>query len=75
MRRYDEVEQDNVSIQNQEAIIKDFVKTQFPGSSLTFFENHDCTASFSKNSIPIKQKFSFLPQCSAFQIKPYHTSA
>ena len=34
----DELDRDNVSIENQKAIIEDFVKTQFPGSSLTFFE-------------------------------------
>ena len=33
----DELDRDNVSIENQKAIIEDFVKTQFPGSSLTFF--------------------------------------
>ena len=32
----DELDRDNVSIENQKAIIEDFVKTQFPGSSLTF---------------------------------------
>ena len=37
----DEIDRDNVSIENQKAIIEDFVKTQFPGSSLTFFEDRD----------------------------------
>lgn len=37
----DELDRDNVSIENQKAIIEDFVKTQFPGSSLTFFEDRD----------------------------------
>ena len=37
----DEQEQKNISIENQKAIIEDFVKTQFPGSSLTFFEDRD----------------------------------
>ena len=37
----DELGRDNVSIENQKAIIEDFVKTQFPGSSLTFFEDRD----------------------------------
>ena len=37
----DEIDRDNVSIENQKAIIEDFVKTQFPGSSLTFFEARD----------------------------------
>ena len=37
----DELDRDNVSIENQKAIIADFVKTQFPGSSLTFFEDRD----------------------------------
>ena len=35
------IDRDNVSIENQKAIIEDFVKTQFPGSSLTFFEDRD----------------------------------
>ena len=37
----DELDRDNVSIENQKAIIEDFVKTQFPGSTLTFFEDRD----------------------------------
>ena len=37
----DEQDQKNISIENQKAIIEDFVKTQFPGSSLTFFEDRD----------------------------------
>lgn len=37
----DEQDQKNISIENQKAIIADFVKTQFPGSSLTFFEDRD----------------------------------
>lgn len=37
----DELDRDNVSIENQKAIIQDFVKTRFPGSSLTFFEDRD----------------------------------
>ena len=37
----DEQTKDNVSIENQKAIIADFVKTKFPGSSLTFFEDRD----------------------------------
>ena len=39
----DELDRDNVSIENQKAIIEDFVKTQFPGSSLTFFETAQAT--------------------------------
>ena len=37
----DELDRDNVSIENQKAIIADFVKTRFPGSSLTSFEDRD----------------------------------
>ena len=37
----DEQNKDNVSIENQKAIIADFVKTKFPGSALTFFEDRD----------------------------------
>ena len=37
----DEQSKDNVSIENQKAIIADFVKNKFPGSSLTFFEDRD----------------------------------
>ena len=37
----DELDRDNVSIENQKAIIQDFVKNKFPGSSLTFHEDRD----------------------------------
>ncbi|MGM9605773.1 MAG: recombinase family protein, partial [Faecousia sp.] len=37
----DELDRDNVSIENQKAIIQDFVNTRFPGSSLTFYEDRD----------------------------------
>ena len=37
----DEQSKDNVSIENQKAIIADYVKTKFPGSSLTFYEDRD----------------------------------
>ena len=37
----DELERDNVSIENQKAIIEDFVKHKFPGSTLTFYEDRD----------------------------------
>ena len=37
----DELDRDNVSIENQKAIIQDFVKTRFPGSLLTFHEDRD----------------------------------
>ena len=37
----DELERDNVSIENQKAIIQDFVKHKFPGSTLTFYEDRD----------------------------------
>ena len=37
----DEQEQKNISIENQKAIIADYVKTRFPGSTLTFFEDRD----------------------------------
>ncbi len=37
----DELNRDNVSIENQKAIIEDFVKTRFPGSTLTFFADRD----------------------------------
>ena len=37
----DELDRDNVSIENQKDIIEDFVKTKFPGSSLTFYEDRD----------------------------------
>lgn len=32
----DEQDQKNISIENQKAIIEDYVKTHFPGSTLTF---------------------------------------
>ena len=37
----DELDRDNVSIENQKAIIEDFVKAKFPGSTLTFYEDRD----------------------------------
>ena len=37
----DEQEQKNISIENQKAIIEDYVKNHFPGSTLTFFEDRD----------------------------------
>lgn len=37
----DELDRDNVSIENQKAIIQDFVKQKFPGSTLTFYEDRD----------------------------------
>ena len=37
----DELDRDNISIENQKAIIQDFVKTRFPGSLLTFYEDRD----------------------------------
>lgn len=37
----DEQEQKNISIENQKAIIEDYVKIHFSGSTLTFFEDRD----------------------------------
>ena len=37
----EELDRDNTSIENQKAIIEDFVKQKFPGSTLTFFEDRD----------------------------------
>ena len=37
----DELDQKNISIENQKAIIEDYVNTRFPGSTLTFFEDRD----------------------------------
>ena len=37
----DELDRDNVSIENQKAIIRDFVGRKFPGAELTFFEDRD----------------------------------
>ena len=37
----EELDRDNTSIENQKAIIEDFVKQRFPGSTLTFFEDRD----------------------------------
>jgi len=37
----EELDRDNVSIENQKAIIADFVQSRFPGSSLAFFEDRD----------------------------------
>ena len=37
----DELDKDNTSIENQKAIIEDFVRQKFPGSTLTFYEDRD----------------------------------
>ncbi len=37
----EELDRDNTSIENQKAIIEDFVKHRFPGSALTFYEDRD----------------------------------
>ena len=37
----EELDRDNVSIENQKSILSDFVKTHFPNSTLTFFEDRD----------------------------------
>ena len=37
----DEKNQKNISIENQKAIIEDYVHTRFPGSTRTFFEDRD----------------------------------
>ena len=36
-----EKDRDNTSIENQKAIIEDFVKHKFPGFQLTFYEDRD----------------------------------
>ena len=37
----EELDRDNTSIENQKAIIEDFVAQRFPGSRLTFYEDRD----------------------------------
>ena len=37
----EELDRDNVSIENQKAIIEDFVRRKFPDSTLTFYEDRD----------------------------------
>ena len=37
----EELDRDNTSIENQKAIIEDFVKSRFPDSTLTFYEDHN----------------------------------
>ena len=37
----EELDRDNVSIENQKAIIEDFVRQKFPDSTLTFYEDRD----------------------------------
>ena len=37
----EELDRDNTSIENQKAIIADFVKQKFPSSTLTFYEDRD----------------------------------
>ena len=43
----DELDRDNVSIENQKAIISDFVERKFPGAELVFFEDRDADFGFS----------------------------
>lgn len=38
----DELDQDNVSIENQKTIIQDLIKQKFTNSTLTFYEKRDC---------------------------------
>ena len=37
----EELDRDNTSIENQKAIIEDFVRQKFPNSPLTFYEDRD----------------------------------
>lgn len=37
----EELDRDNISIENQKAIIQDFVQHRFPGSTLSFYEDRD----------------------------------
>ena len=37
----EELDRENTSIENQKAILADFVKQKFPGSTLTFYEDRD----------------------------------
>ena len=37
----EELDRDNTSIENQKAIIEDYVRQKFPGSTLTFYEDRD----------------------------------
>ena len=37
----EELDRDNTSIENQKAIIADFVREKFPDSTLTFYEDRD----------------------------------
>lgn len=37
----DELDRDNVSIENQKAIIRDFTERKFPGAELVFYEDRD----------------------------------
>ena len=37
----EELDRDNTSIENQKAIIEDFIRQRFPGSRLSFFEDRD----------------------------------
>ena len=37
----EEAGRDNVSIENQKAIIQDYVRRTFPDSTLTFYEDRD----------------------------------
>ena len=37
----EEQDRDNTSIENQKAIVEDFVKQKFPDSTLTFYEDRE----------------------------------
>ena len=37
----EEMDRENTSIENQKSIIEDFVKRQFPGSTMDFYEDRD----------------------------------
>lgn len=46
----DELDKDNTSIENQKAILADYVKQRFPGSTLTFYEDRDRSGYIPLNS-------------------------
>lgn len=51
----DEQEQKNISIENQKAIIEDYVKTHFPGSTLTFLKTATAPATRSSSARAIRR--------------------
>ncbi len=59
----DDLDNENVSIENQKAIIQDFVDNRFPGSKVTYFEDRDMSGyTFEQRTSYQKMKKALLRQ-------------